>query len=598
MSVAQEELITAPDLQALSPEVRAEIQRFEVEIADLEAGKTDPDSFKRFRLENGVYGIRGNPELHMVRVKIRFGKLDPDQLDTLAAIADQFTASQVAHITTRQDVQFHNVPRHDLPTVLAIINGSGLTTREACGNTVRNVTACPYAGVSPTEAFDVTPYADAVSQYFLRNPINQNMPRKFKIAFEGCAEDHARTPIHDIGAVAAIRETDGRIERGFRLYIAGGLGAQPRAAELLEEFTPADLLIPTCESVIRIFDRHGERRAEHRHRMRARMKFLAREWGMDKLRQAILNERKLVLCTRSGLTPFHIEPIEEEPPRVPVPEGRPLSLSGLFDYEKWAKSNVLQQKQEGYYSVVIRCPMGDLTSDGLRAVAAVARRWCDGRVRATITQNLTLRWVPGAALQWVFRDLSEAGLAHTGADRIYDITRCPGADTCQLALTHSRGLAEAVTSVLEDRFADVPEVQDISIKISGCMNSCGQHHIGDIGFYGASSEVESSPIPQYVMLIGGRTAEGFAEFGKPVARMPARRAPEALERVLNVYCEDRLGAETFREFLDRVGANHFRSALGHFAEAVPFAVDPTLYRDLGAESEVFTAEVGLGECAS
>ena len=211
MSVAEQDLIAAMDLQVLSPGVRAEINRFQVEIADLEAGKTDPDSFKRFRLENGVYGIRGNPELHMVRVKIRFGQLNPDQLDTLADIADRYTPTGVAHVTTRQDVQFHNIARHDLPAVLTIINLSGLTTREACGNTVRNVTACPYAGVSPTEAFDVTPYADAVSQYFLRNPINQNMPRKFKIAFEGCAEDHARTPIHDIGAVAAIREKDGQI---------------------------------------------------------------------------------------------------------------------------------------------------------------------------------------------------------------------------------------------------------------------------------------------------------------------------------------------------------------------------------------------------
>jgi len=452
--------------------------------------------------------------------------------------------------------------------------------------------------VSPTEAFDVTPYADAVSQYFLRNPINQNMPRKFKIAFEGCVEDHARTPIHDIGAVAAVREKDGKVERGFRIYIAGGLGAQPRAAELLEEFTPADQLIPTCESIIRIFDRHGERRSDHLHRMRARMKFLARELGMDKLRSAILNERKLVECTRSGLAPYHIEPVEEEAPNVRVPEGRPLSLSGMFDFEKWAQSNVTPQKQSGYFSVVIRCPMGDLSSDELRAVARLARRWCEGRVRATITQNMILRWVPQAALPWLFRDLSEAGLAHTDADRIYDITRCPGADTCQLALTHSRGLAEAITSLLEDRFADVPEVQDISIKISGCMNSCGHHHIGDIGFYGASSEVETTPIPQYVMLIGGRTAEGFAEFGKPVARMPARRAPEALERVLNVYREERHPAESFRDFIDRVGLPHLRSALGHFAATVPIDVDPGLYRDLGAESKVFTAEVGLGECAS
>lgn len=597
MSAVAAEL-TEIDLENLSPEARAEVLYFKEEIERLESGESDPDAFKRFRLENGVYGIRGYPDLHMIRTKNRFGSVTPDQLETLAEIGERYTPNRTGHITTRQDIQFHYVERRNVPEVIAKINACGLTTREACGNTVRNVTACPYAGVSPTELFDVTPYANAVSSYFLRNPINQNLPRKFKFAFEGCPEDHARTPIHDIGAVAALRETNGVVERGFKLYIAGGLGAQPRSAELLEEFTPADLLIPTCEATIRVFDRHGERRPEKVHRMRARMKFIAREWGIDKLRTAILSEREFVVGTRSGRSHYHIDPVEEQAPDVRVPSRLPVLSAHSYEYKQWTDTNTLKQKQPGYYTVIVRCPMGDITTDGLRAVARTARRWCGGRMRLTITQNIALRWVPEAALPWVHEELAEAGLAYPDANRIADVTRCPGADTCQIALTHSRGLAEAVSDILSTRFSHVPEVFDISVKISGCMNSCGQHHIADIGFYGASSEMEGSPIPQYVILLGGRTSEGLAEFGKPVARMPARRAPEALERVLEVYLEERWESESFRDCLDRVGSKVFKEALVALTGMVPYDVDPTLYRDLGKESEVFTGEVGAGECAS
>jgi sulfite reductase beta subunit-like hemoprotein len=585
-------------IEGLPIEAQNEIRRFADEIERLEQGQLDPDDFKRFRLENGVYGIRGNPDLHMVRVKVRFGQVTPDQLDALAEIADRFTPNRKAHITTRQDFQFHYVKRRDVPVVLARIVSSGLTTREACGNTVRNVTACPLAGISPTERFDVTPYADAVSKYFLRNPINQNLPRKFKIAFEGCHQDHVRTPIHDIGAVAATSEKQGRVEPGFRLYIAGGLGAQPTSAQLLEEFTPADLLIPTCEAIIRVFDRHGNRRPEHAQRMRARMKFLAREWGIEKLRTTILNERRFILATRSGLAQCHIEAVEEIAPEISIPRSLPLGWSSAPEYERWRSTNVLDQKQAGYHAVLVRCGLGDITSDGLRAVARVARRWCGGRVRTTITQNLMLRWVPQAALPWVYCDLAEAGLAEADAHRIADITRCPGADTCQLALTHSRGLAEAIGAVIADEFNRFPELANLSIKISGCMNSCGQHHIADIGFYGASSEVEGRLMPQYIVLVGGRTQEGRAEFGKPVAKVPANRAPEVARRLLNFYRQQCQDAEPFGQFVERIGLKQIRDMLAPLAQVLPFESAPELYRDLGDDCEVFTAELGPGECAA
>jgi sulfite reductase beta subunit-like hemoprotein len=581
-------------LVGLPSEVQEEIRRFAAEIEALEAGRRDPEDFKRFRLENGVYGIRGAPEAHMVRVKVRFGRITPEQLEALADIADRFTPNRRVHLTTRQDIQFHGVQRRDVPLVLAYIARAGLTTREACGNTVRNVTACSLAGISPTEVFDVTPYADAVSRYFLRHPIAQNLPRKFKIAFEGCREDHARVRIHDIGAVAAVE--DGR--RGFRLYIAGGLGAQPRAAELLEAFTPADLLIPTCEAVLRVFDRHGERRPEHTFRMRARMKFLARQWGTERLREMILAERRVLLATRSGLARYEIEEGEEEvPPAVEIPRERPAARISSPEYERWRRNNVLAQRQPGYSAVLVRCALGDVTSDALRALARIARRYCGGRMRTTITQNVLLRWVPTDVLPWVYAELAEAGLAE--AHRLADVTRCPGADTCQLALTHSRGLAEAVRPVLSgDGFEEIPELGELTIKISGCMNSCGQHHIADIGFYGASSDIGGRALPQYVMLVGGYTELERVQFGRAVARIPARWAPQALARVLALYREERREGETFRQFLARVGPERFRDVLAPFQQAPPYEEAPELYRDLGAEEEPFCAEIGPGECAA
>ncbi len=587
-----------PLLVGLPPEVQAEIRRFAEEIEAFEAGERDPEDFKRFRLENGVYGIRGAPEWHMVRVKVRLGRITPEQLEALADLADRFTPNRRVHLTTRQDIQFHRVRREDVPLLLAHIARVGLTTREACGNTVRNVTACPLAGISPTEAFDVTPYADAVSRYFLRHPIAQNLPRKFKIALEGCRQDHARVRIHDIGAVALVREREGAKERGFRLYIAGGLGAQPRAAELLEEFTPADLLIPTCEAILRVFDRHGERRPEHTFRMRARMKFLARQWGIEKLREAIFAERRVLLATRSGLVRYEIaEEQEEEPPVLELPRGGAAGWSSSPDYQRWRQANVLAQKQPGYYAVTVRCALGDVTSDALRHIARIARRFCGGRLRTTIAQNFLLRWVPEAALPYVYRELAAIGLAE--ADQLADITRCPGADTCQLALTRSRGLAEALRQVLRsDGFGDIPELQDLTIKISGCMNSCGQHHIADLGFYGASSGVDGHALPQYVLLVGGGTGFERVTFGRALARVPAQWAPEAARRLLMFYREQRYAGESFREFVERVGAPRLREVLAPFERVPSFEEAPELYRDLGAEEEVFRPEIGPGECAA
>jgi sulfite reductase (ferredoxin) len=590
MAVATERL--------LASEIEAEIARFAEEIERLDSGAADPDDFKRFRLENGVYGIRGTTDRHMVRIKLPFGNIAPAQLEMIADLAEEFTPTGIAHITTRQDIQLHNVRRADLVKVLHCLAEAGMTTREACGNTVRNVTACPYAGVSTSEPFDVTPYANAVAHHFLRNPINQNLPRKFKIAFEGCAEDHARTGIHDVGAVAQIRVRDGKEERGFCLYIAGGLGAQPRSATLLEEFTPADQLIPTIEAIIRVFDRHGNRRPERIHRMRSRMKFLAREWGDEKLRTVIFVERRAVLATRPGSSLRPIDTTVESAPSV-VPRGVKLKEVSTGEYQGWLRTNVTKQKQSGWNVVTVRCPLGDLTAADLRHVARAAREACDGRIRLAITQNLLLRWVPDAALPFVYGELKRAGLSHGNADRILDITRCPGADTCQLALTHSKALASALDEILGNEFAGIPEVQAITIKISGCMNSCGHHHIADIGFHGATEvAADGRPVPVYVMMVGGSTVPGTATFGKIAGRIPARAVPDALCTLLVFFLEHRRPSENFHVFLTRVGVSAVREVLRIHMLAPTRSLPAEMYFDLGATDEVFTAEVGVGECAS
>lgn len=571
----------------LTPEQEAEIRRFEREIAALESGALSEDDFKRFRLENGVYGIRGSADKHMIRIKIRFGRLSPEQLEAIADVAEQFTPLKVGHITTRQAIQLHNIRRRDLPVVLRTLADSGLTTREACGNTVRNVTACPYAGVAADEAFDVTPYADKVSAFFLRNPLNQNLPRKFKIAFEGCPTDHARVPIHDLGCVAKVR--DGK--RGFQMYVGGGLGPTPYSALLLEEFTPEEWLLPSCEAVLRLYDRNGNRKD----RSRARIKFLVKDWGIEEFRKQWKAERTIALMTRSGLADWSVPIYEEEAPPPPtVPPDAPPQTK---EYLRWRRTNGFPQKQRGYVTVLIRCPLGDISVEQMRGVAAVARRYCGGRIRTTITQNLALRWVSEAHLPNVYAELGLIGLAHREAEHLADITRCPGADTCQLAVTHSRGLAEALDDLFHNGLASDPVLEGLTIKISGCPNSCGQHHIANIGFYGGSKMVDGKPSPHYRLLLGGETEEGKATFGAPVMMLPARRIPEAVKTLLLYYRDHRRSEERFPAFVQRVGVAQLKELLERFTQLPPRAVDPKFHYDLGEEAE-FKLQIGKGECAA
>ncbi|BBL81928.1 nitrite/sulfite reductase [Thermus thermophilus] len=572
----------------LDPAAEAEIRYLEAMIARLEAGEEDPEDFRVFRLKNGIYGIRGRPEHHMIRIKLPVGRITPEGLRVLADVAERYAENRLAHVTTRQAVQLHHVHRRDVPKVLRAVNAAGLTTREACGHSIRAITCCPYAGVSPEEPFDVTPYAEAAYRYFLRHPVGQNLPRKFKIAFEGCATDHARTPIHDIGVVAALEGG----KRGFRIYVGGGLGAAPMSAELLEPFTPEEDLLPTMLAIVRLFDRYGNRKVL----TQARLKFLVKKWGIAAFREAVREERRLVKLTATGEDlKAWAPPPEPEPPRLPSPPKKPFSFAPGFD--AWRRTNLFRQKQEGFYTVTVRLPLGDITPEGLRALAEIAETYA-GEIRSAISQNLLLRFVPEEALGGLYEALLEAGLALPEAHTLLDITRCPGADTCNLAITHSRGLAQA----LGESLAALPMAQDpgakaISLKISGCPNSCGQHHIADIGFYGSSRKVGEREVPHYVLLLGGRTREGEARFGQVVGRLPARRVPEAVERILQRYLEERQNGESFQAYLDRVGAASFKPLLQELQEVPPYEEAPEFYQDLGAEGEAFSVQLGRGECA-
>jgi len=572
--------------------VEVEIARFKENVIRLRAGQMDPDDFKKFRLNNGIYGIRGTKDKQMVRIKVPFGALASDQLECLADIADRFAPTKTGHITTRQAVQMHYIPLEECPDLIRMVNSCGLTTREACGNTVRNVTCCPYAGVSAEELFDVAPYAEALYRYFLRNPINQNLPRKFKFAAEGCPTDHIITAIHDFGIVAAFKNENGKIRKGFRIYVGGGLGALPFVALLLEDFTPVENLLPTAEAVMRIFDRMGERKDKNH----ARLKFVVKRLGAEEFKKLVIQERSHVSATRAGDRNWDIpEPKAETPP--PAPQNIPDVKNPAEGFERWKTTNTIPQKQVGYSIVTVVCPLGDINSTQMRALAEIARRYCGGRLRTTIEQNLVLRWVRHQDLPALHQDLLKANLGTAGALRFSDITRCPGADTCQIAVTKSRGLAQALGELFKNGLSTKADLSGIHVKISGCTNSCGQHHIGTLGFYGTYRKINDRQVPHYQLLVGGSTREGEATFGQPILALPAKRVPEAVKQLIVLYDKERKEGEDFLTVMNRLGKNRLKEELTQFTQLPPYEKGPEMYFEWG-ENKDFVAEIGQGECAA
>ncbi|MGE5850387.1 MAG: nitrite/sulfite reductase [Candidatus Methylomirabilota bacterium] len=567
-----------------------EIDTFDLFVRRFWAGEITPDEFKRFRLQHGVYGQR-QEGVHMVRVKIPWGGLTARQLERLAELTEQSPLG-VGHITTRQNIQFHFVKPEELTSTLRRLGEVGLTTREACGNTVRNVTACAHAGVAPDEPFDVTPYAEATARFLLRNPMNQNLPRKFKISFSGCSDLCGLAPIQDIGAVAAIRGENGMSRHGFRLYVGGGLGPSPQVAQLLEEFTPAEELLATIAAIVRVFDRLGNRDNKYL----ARLKFVIRNLGMDKFRDLVLKERNGLRAVLAGKIPPVV--LKAEPDRSsPAGASHAGAPNGNPEYSRWWLTNVRPQKQAGSFMVSVRLTLGDVTAQQLRVLAFVARQFADGWVRTTNQQNVLFRWVPGPKLPAVYRLLKGVGLADPSVDRLADVTACPGSATCQLGITSSRGLALAIGEIFQNGHAHLADEAGLRIKISGCPNSCGHHHIAGIGFSGGSKEFHGNQVPTYQVYLGASLNLDGTRYARPAVKVPAKNAPVLVGRLLDLYRAERVDGEKFEGFVERIGLNRIREAVKDLTDLPTPTETPDAYVDWGATTP-FRVKTGVGECAS
>jgi sulfite reductase (ferredoxin) len=528
----------------------------------------------------------------MQRIKIPFGKLSAQQLETVAELAEEYSDS-ILHVTTRQDVQLHFVHIEDTPDLMRRLAAVGITTREACGNSVRNVTACPYSGVCAEETFDVTPYANAITFFLLGHDDTQNFGRKFKIAFSGCKDNPCGlTNFHDLGCIARTRRVADRVERGFEFYVGGGLGAVPHDAKLFDEFLPESELLPMAQAVCRVFGRLGEKE----NRSRARIKFLVKKLGIEEFRRIVLEEREM-LRPDPRWTAFleQLHGLDEQPIRPPAVLGDGPFPEG---FAAWRRSNVREQKQEGFYIALVTLPLGDLTSEQARGLADLARRFTGDALRTTADQNLLLRWLSGADLVSLYSGLAGLGLAEPGADTISDITACPGTDTCKLGISSSRGLAAELRrglSVVQD---SLPEAaRRMHIKCSGCFNACGQHHVADIGFLGVSRNVNGRRVPHFQLVVGGKWTHNAAAFGLAVGAIPSKNVPKAVERLTSAYAAEQQNGEAFPEFINRIGKKRVRALIEDLIQVPAYDQDPSFYSDWGDPREYTIGDMGVGECA-
>jgi len=562
--------------------VRADIELFRSQSQQFLAGQLTADEFRAFRLRRGIYGQR-QEGVQMVRTKIPGGLLTSAQMRQLARVAD-FCAAGKGHLTTRQNMQFHFVPLTQVPDALHLLADSRLTTREACYNTVRNVTACPLAGIHPEEPFDVQPYARRLAFAFLHKELTDAMPRKFKVAFSGCPEDCIATAINDIGLRAVIR--DG--VKGFRMTVAGGLGPLPVEAKLLHEFIPAEDIVRRVEAVLRVFNVHGNRKDKNK----ARLKFVLRARGFEWLRDTVEEQYQDIL-SNGGIpmpetVPENFGGFQPLPPPPATGEKLPM-FEASPEFNAWRETNVRPQKQPGYAIVTVMTPQGNLTGDQMRGLASLADQASEGAMRVTMAQNIVFAYVPVGALQRVYGALTRLGLAKDRADEISDVVTCPGAYSCNLALTKSMGLGDALAATV--RKYDDPAVRNLQIRISGCPNSCGQHWIGDLGFYGNSRKIDGKEVPYYLMLLGG----GQHEFGLAVQSLPARLVPVAVERILDHYQQNHQDGESFRAYVMRQKVAFFKELTADLVK--PSEMQPEMYNDWG-DDVAFSLKLGRGECAA
>ncbi len=593
MAINIEELRARP----LEPEIDEEIVRFSTAIDEYLAGTLDEDVFRVSRLNQGIYGQRQGGTNQMVRVKIPYGRIDAEQLEMLASISETYSRGW-GHLTTRQNAQFHFVQLQDTPEVLRMLASVGLTSREACGDTVRNVAGCHLAGACPYEVLDISPWAEATFQWFLRNPLSQRMPRKFKINFSGCATDCGQAMFNDVGVVGVSRpREDGTVEPGFRVFLAGGLGANPHPAQALEEFTSREDLLATIEATLRTFDHFGNRD----NKLRARMKWLVDTMGIDELRERIVKERKFLRAsaTYPGGVPAIVEAGGDAPAgmgtEVVADGGVPIEFSGLDPYRKWELANVVRGRANGTVSAYAHAKLGDITTAQFRQLADIQREF-DVEIRITNRQNFVLRGLTDDQLAPLYDRLVEADMHRAGAEMSRDVVSCPGADTCNLAVTQSRGLANDIDRALDE--AGLAEVGGVRVNISGCTNSCGQHHISDIGFMGFERRAHGRAAPGYQMLLGGRVGQMEIQFGEKATKVPAKTASQAVVRVVGRFAGERTAGETFRDWLDRSGgAAEVGTTLKDLDVFPTPEEDPSFYVDFD-ETGPYESQVGESECAT
>ncbi|MBT5470478.1 MAG: sulfite reductase [Nitrospina sp.] len=561
-------------------EVKREIETFAAEVERLNRGEVGDDDFKRFRLQQGIYGQRQEGE-QMIRTKLPAGKMTSDQLRCMADFAEKYSHG-ILHITTRQDIQMHYVKINDVPQGLEDLAQAGITSREACGNTVRNVTACHKAGTCANEVFDVGPYALAVANYLLRKELTQNLPRKFKISFGGC-NGCGLAPIHDIGLKAVIKNGN----RGFSALIGGGLGSFPHAALPLTEFISEDNLLQMCEAIVAVFDKYGDKK----NRNKARLKFVVDKLGLEKIKELYQEE----FAALDSKTYPKIQTVAEEP--LASPEYQSVDCDADPEFQLWKSRNLEVQKQEGFHNIQVKLILGDFTIPQARGLADIAEKFAGSKLVATVNQNLMIPWVKEDAFGNLFSELKKIGLHKAGTEEIRDITCCPGSQTCNLGITASRGLVDSLNKEMENDLEISKDMDHISVKASGCPNSCGQHHIASIGFHGGAKKLNGILTPHYEVLLGGRINEDKVVFGTSVIKIPAKNAPEAMKSSINDYKKNKQEGETFGEYFDRLGKSYFRELLDPLKNLPDIEQSPESYIDYGSTEKFSLEDRGQGECA-
>ncbi|RYG22251.1 MAG: HEPN domain-containing protein [Chitinophagaceae bacterium] len=565
-----------------NPIVQRDIIDLEKKINDFRSGKIHDERFRSLRLARGIYGQR-QPGVQMIRIKLPFGKLTFKQLVKIADIADEYASGNL-HLTTRQDIQIHYVSLDRTPELWAKLEQEDITLREACGNTVRNVTSSPNAGIDPDEPFDVSPYAQAVFAYFLRNPICQEMGRKIKISFSSSDKDTAYSYIHDLGFIPKLNEQG---ERGFKVLFGGGLGAQPFLANVIDEFLPEDQLIPFTESVLRVFDRHGERS----NRNKARLKYLVQKLGLEEVLRLVKEER-----IANKVKTFPVDLTTVQLPYFPFTQYYPpVELQNENHYKHWFATNVVPQKQDGFYAVYVKIKVGELKTNQARAFVNAVKPYVADEIRITQNQGLLLKYVSKNALPSLYQALLSIDLAHAGFDSVADITTCPGTDTCNLGISNSMTLAEILEEVIYEDFPELIYEKNIKIKISGCMNSCGQHGLAEIGFHGSSVKANGKVVPAVqVMLGGGTVGDGIGRVAERVIKVPSKRAPQVLHLILTDFKANSHEEESFHHYYDRQTKDYFYQLLKPLADLT--SLQHNEFIDWGHE-ESFETAIGVGECA-